>query len=110
MSANAAQLEQRAQMRQLTASGYVAHVLRAHLRANPPMPYREFQELSRSVNELDAIRGALQQLVSKSSAAELLDVGVRENILKLLTPLKLIRQQIKDTLVANAKSWENPDA
>jgi hypothetical protein len=110
MGADAAQLEERAMGRQLTPSGYVAHLLRAHLRANPPMPYREFQELTRSVNELEAIRGALQQLTSKSSAAELLGVGVSENILKLLTPLKLIRQQIRDTLVANAKSWGAPDA
>ena len=36
MGADAARLEERARGRSLTASGYAAHVLRAHLRAAPP--------------------------------------------------------------------------
>lgn len=37
MGLDAARLESRAVARGVTASGYVAHVLRAHLRADPPM-------------------------------------------------------------------------
>ncbi len=59
MGADAATLEDRAQGRCMTASGYVAHDLRAHLRAEPPMPYKEFQELKVVTNELASIRGAL---------------------------------------------------
>lgn len=106
LSADAAQLEERAQVRQVTPSGYVAHLLRAHLRAGPPMPYKEFLEFKRSVSELSAIRGALQALVYQGSAAEPLDAVTRENVLRLLGPLKQIRQQMEDTLQANSKSWE----
>ena len=108
LSADAAQLEERAQVRQVTPSGYVAHLLRAHLRASPPMPYREFLQFKRSVSELAAIRGALQALVYQGSAAEPLDQVTRENILRLLGPLRQIRQQIEETLQANSKSWEAP--
>ena len=64
---DAARLEARAQGRSLTPSGYVAQLLRAHLRANPSMPYKEFEELRRVVNELAGIRGALQQLAAHLS-------------------------------------------
>jgi len=64
MGIDAARLEARAQGRSVTPSGYVAQLLRAHLRANPPMPYKEFEELRRVVNELAGIRGALQQLAA----------------------------------------------
>src|SRR5580700_7951477 len=67
MGLDAARLESRALARGVTASGYVAHVLRAHLRADPPMPYGEFQERKRVVNELAGIRGAMSQLASREA-------------------------------------------
>src|ERR1700692_2826691 len=39
MGVDAARLEGRAQSRGVTASGYVAHVLRGHLRAAPPRAF-----------------------------------------------------------------------
>jgi hypothetical protein len=105
-----ARLERRAKLRQATPSGYVAHLLRAHLRAEPPMPYAEFQTLKRVVNELAGIRGALNELVTKPPAGAMIEEGLRENIFKLLPALKSIRTQVHDTLVANAKSWAAPDA
>ena len=64
MGIDAALLEARAQGRGVTPSGYAAHVLRAHLRTDPPMPYREFEGLKRVVNELAGVRGAPQQVPS----------------------------------------------
>ena len=110
MGIDAANLEERAQVRRMTPSGYVAQVLRAHLRANPPMPYREFQQLKQGVNELTAIRGVLQQLVTEPSLVAGLDASVRENILRLLPALKGIRDQVQACLVVNSKSWEIPSA
>jgi len=109
MGLDAARLEGRAQARGLTASGYVAHVLRAHLRADPPMPYGEFQELKRVVNELAGIRAAMAQLASGGAALGL-EASTRENVMKLLPALKQIRERVQDTLIANSKSWEAPDA
>jgi len=68
MGLDAARLESRAQARGVTRSGYVAHVLRAHLRADPPMPYGEFQELKRVVNELAGIRGAMVRLAAREDS------------------------------------------
>jgi transposase InsO family protein len=110
MGLDAARLEARAQARGVTASGYVAHVLRAHLRADPPMPYREFQELKRVVNELAGIRGAMAQLASREGPTHGLEPSLKENVLKLLPALKQIRDKVQDTLTANSKSWEAPNA
>jgi hypothetical protein len=110
MGADAAHLEARAQARGVTASGYVAHLLRAHLRANPPMPYGEFQQLKRLVNELAGIRAAMAQLASREGPMQGLDHAVKENVLKLLPALKQIRDRVHDTLIVNSKSWAASDA
>jgi hypothetical protein len=110
MGLDAARLESRAQTRGVTASGYVAHVLRAHLRADPPMPYGEFQELKRVVNELAGVRAAMMQLASQQGSIQALEPSLKENILKLLPALKQIRDKVQDALVTNSKSWEAPNA
>jgi hypothetical protein len=110
MGLDAARLEARAQARGVTASGYVAHVLRAHLRADPPMPYGEFQELKRVVNELAGVRGALAQLASREGSTQGLEPSLKENVLKLLPALKQIREKVQDMLISNSKSWEAPGA
>jgi hypothetical protein len=107
---DAARLEARAQARGVTASGYVAHLLRAHLRADPPMPYGEFQELKRVVNELAGIRLALAQLTSGETSGSNLDASVKDTVMKLLPALKHIRERVQETLSANSKSWEAPGA
>jgi hypothetical protein len=110
MGLDAARLEARAQTRGVTASGYVAHVLRAHLRADPPMPYGEFQELKRVVNELAGVRAAMMQLASQQGSMQTLEPSLKENILRLLPALKQIRDKVQDALVTNSKSWEAPNA
>jgi hypothetical protein len=106
MGLDAARLESRAQARGVTASGYVAHVLRAHLRADPPMPYGEFQELKRVVNELAGIRAVMMQLASADRPPAIVEPSLKENVMKLLPALKQIRDRVQDTLTANSKSWE----
>lgn len=108
-SADGARLEERAQRRGVTASGYVAHLLRAHLRASPPMPYGEFQEIKRVVNELAGIRAELSRLTEGASHWEL-EEGIKESVLKLLPALKGIREQIQQALTVNSRSWEAGDA
>ncbi len=110
MGIDAARLEARAQRRGVTPSGYAAHVLRAHLRTDPPMPYKEFEELKRVVNELAGVRGALHQVISERASRELVEGSLRENVMRLLPALKQIRDKVQDTLVANSKSWAAPGA
>jgi hypothetical protein len=80
-------------------------VLGAHLRADPPMPYAEFQELKRVVNELAGVRAAMAQLASREGPTQGLEPSLKENVLKLLPALKQIRDKVQDTLIANSKSW-----
>jgi hypothetical protein len=110
LGADAARLEERAQARGVTPSGYVAQVVRAHLRANPPMPYNEFQELKRVVNELAGIRAALGQIASGDGPAKILEQSLVATVAKLLPALKRIREDVQNTLTINSKSWEAPDA
>jgi hypothetical protein len=110
LGADAARLEERAQLRGLTASGYVAQVLRAHLRANPPMPYGEFQELKRVVNELSGIRAALSQIANGGGTSVHLEQSTRQTVMQLLPGLKRIREDVQNMLDVNSKSWEAPDA
>jgi hypothetical protein len=109
MGIDAARLEERAQGRGVTASGYVAHLLRAHLRSEPPMPYAEFQRVKRAVSELTRIRVALQLLVTQGGTSEALDASLRDNVLRLLPPLKQIRDKVDALLMANAESWHTPN-
>jgi hypothetical protein len=74
------------------------------------MPYKEFEELRRVVNELAGIRGALQQLAALRAPREQVEPSLRENILRLLPALQQIRDKVQDKLVANSRSWEAPHA
>jgi hypothetical protein len=74
------------------------------------MPYGEFQELKRVVNELAGIRGAMAQLASREGSTQGLEPSLKENVLKLLPALKQIRDKVQDTLIANSKSWQTPNA
>ena len=108
-SVDGARLEERAQRRSVTASGYVAHLLRAHLRASPPMPYGEFQEIKRVVNELAGIRAELSRLTEGIPGYEI-EEGLKQSVVRLLPALRGIREQIQSALVINSRSWEAPDA
>jgi hypothetical protein len=108
-SADGARLEERAQRRGVTSSGYVAHLLRAHLRANPPMPYAEFQEIKRVVNELSGIRAELSRLTEGVPGFEI-EEGLKLSVLRLLPALKGIREQIQSAHISNSQSWHAPDA
>lgn len=110
MGADAARLEERAQARAVTASGYVALVLRAHLRANPPMPYGEFQQLKRVLSELIGVRAAMTQIASGEGSMKELEKLLRDSVIKLLPALKRIRDDVQKVLEVNARSWEASDA
>lgn len=106
---DAAALERRAEKRSMLPSSYAGQVLRAHLRAAPPLPYAEFQTIKRLVNELSGIRGALFELLGKQQAGQRIDAPIIDAIQKLLPALKSTRQEVQNMLTANSRSWEAPD-
>lgn len=103
-------LEQRAKQRGLRPSTYLAHVVLAHLRPAPPMPYQEFERVKQIVNELSGIRRLLMQVVASPEKDRLAEPTTSSAIMKLLPALKTIRDDVQAHLVANSKSWEAPDA
>lgn len=106
---DAAELERRAGAREMVASSYAGQVLRAHLRAAPPLPYTEFQTIKQLVNELGGIRGALIQLLgAQKDAKQRIDAQVIDAINKLLPVLKSAREDVQNMLAANTRSWETP--
>ena len=107
---DAAALERRATERSLPASSYAANVLRAHLRAHPTMPYTEFEQLKRVVNELAGVRALLVRLVESDDPGGFIDAEIAGAVRRLLPALQSIRQDVQATLVANSKSWEAGDA
>lgn len=106
---DAAALERRADQRDMLPSSYAGQVLRAHLRAAPPVPYAEFQTIKRLVNELSGIRGALFELLAAQRAGQRIDAPIIDAIQKLLPALKITRQEVQNMLTANSRSWEAPD-
>jgi hypothetical protein len=107
---DAAALERRAGERGMPASSYAANVLRAHLRANPPMPFSEFEQLKRVVNELAGVRSLLVRLVESDDPGRLIEAEIANAVRKLLPALKSIRQDVQAVLEASSKSWEVGDA
>src|SRR5262245_14026778 len=55
-------LRKRAQARGMKYSTYAAALIRAHLRASPPMPLGELAQLERSVAEVSALAKTLRML------------------------------------------------
>lgn len=107
---DAARLEERAAARGTAPSSYAAMVLLAHLRADPPMPHGEFQQLKRVVNELGGIRAGLAALAGTGAGKSDLDGQTIAAIEKLMPRLKSIREEVQATLTANSRSWRAPDA
>ena len=107
---DATRLESRAAGRSMTASGYVAHLLRAHLRANPPMPHDEFEALKRVVNELGAIRASLAVLTGPDVRTRRVDAQMSGAVERLLPVLATVRADVQAVLTAHSKSWEVQDA
>lgn len=105
-SEEAVLLEQRAQRRQLQPSRYAAQVLRAHLRKNPPLPYEEFQQIKRLVNEVAGARALLIDVARQAADSDRCEASVIDAVAKLLPALKSVRDDVHRMLVANAKSWE----
>lgn len=99
-------LEHRAQLRQMQPSSYAAQVLRAHLRKNPPLPYKEFRQIKFLVSELAGTRALLINVMRQCANSNRGDASMIDAVAKLLPALKSLRDDVHRMLVANAKSWE----
>lgn len=97
---------ERAEVRKIRPSTYVALFVRAHLRNLAPLPTEELVALKRSVAEVGAIGRNLNQIARAMNGGEHrddLDLAYLQGLMKVLAGL---RDHTKALITANALSWE----
>jgi hypothetical protein len=101
-------LRVRAHRREMSYSAYVAALVRAHLRADPPMPLEELAQLERSLAEVSAVGRRLAQSVVM--AGQGVNVATLAELSAVHHALEELRQALRDVVKVNRISWESPDA
>jgi hypothetical protein len=103
-------LRQRAMARELPASTYVSYLVRAHLRAQTPLPTAELDALKRSVAEVGAIRRNINQMARAVNQQQWPAGPNRQDLLQIIRVLTVMRDHIKDLIRANLASWDSGNA
>jgi hypothetical protein len=100
-------LRQRAQARGMKYSTYAAALIRAHLRASPPMPLGELAQLERSVAEVSALAKTLRILGRHTQGTD--DAAWRIELSAVVPAVERVLLQIRELGRANLLSWEADD-
>jgi Bacterial mobilisation protein (MobC) len=99
-------LRERAEVRKIRCSTYVALFVRAHLRNLSPLPTEELAALKRSIAELGAIGRNLNQIaraMNTGGQGDVVEVAYLQGLMKVLAGL---RDHTKALVTASARSWE----
>jgi hypothetical protein len=103
-------LRERAAGRGMPSATYVSILIRAHLRAVPPLPDRELAELKRSVGALGMVGRNLNQLARvahQTGRVEGLTIGDLKAMLRVCEGLG---SHFRDLIRTNTTSWETGHA
>ena len=103
-------LRSRAKRRSMNYTTYVAALIRAHVRADPPMPIEELSVLERSLGEVSAISRSLSQLARAAREGQGADAGRLPELESIREALEQLRQSLREVVKANRISWESADA
>lgn len=103
-------LRSRAQRRRMNYTTYVAALIRAHVRADPPMPLEELSILERSLAKVSAISRSLSQLARAVREGHGGDAGRLPELESIREALEQLRQALREVVKANRISWESADA
>jgi Bacterial mobilisation protein (MobC) len=103
-------LRERATARELPTSTYVSYLVRAHLRAQVPLPTAELDELKRSVAELGAIGRNINQIARAVNQQQWPAGPNRGDLLAILRALTALRDHTKALINANLASWDSGHA
>ena len=101
-------LRLRAQRRGMRYTTYAAALIRAHVRANPPMPLEELARLERSLAEISAIGRRINQIAGAVREGQGAD-PLRLVLTPVLPAVEELRQALRETVKANRISWESGD-
>lgn len=98
-------LRERAKARRMPTSTYVSYLLRAHLRAQTPLPTEELEALRRSVAEVSAIGRNINQ-IARAVNQQQWPSGPDPIVLKhMIMVLTAMREHIRALIRANLASW-----
>ncbi len=102
-------LRRRAQARGMKYSTYAAALIRAHLRASPPMPLGELAQLERSLAEVSALNESLSQIGLAMTQAQRDDSARMLELSAIVPAVEQLLQQMRELVKANVLSWESAD-
>ena len=101
-------LRQRAQARGMKYSTYAAALIRAHLRASPPMPLAELAQLERALAEVTALAEDLARIARAMGQGK--DDPTRGlELSAIVQAVDRLWQQMREVVKANVLSWEGDD-
>ena len=103
-------LRLRAHARGMKYTTYTAMLIRAHVRANPPMPLDELARLERSLAQISALGRNLSQIARRISEGQGVDPGLRPELTVVLHAVEELRQTLREVVKVNRISWESADA
>ena len=102
-------LRQRARARGMKYTTYAAVLIRAHLRADPPMPLDELAKLERSVAEVGAVAESLGQIARAMTKGHAGDPGWGRELSSVVPAIERLWRQMREVVKANVVSWEGAD-
>lgn len=102
-------LRSRAQRRRMNYTTYVATLIRAHVRADPPMPIEELKMLERSLAEVSAISRSLGRLARAAREEQGADAGRLPELASIREALEELRLALREVVKVNRISWESAD-
>jgi len=100
----------RAQTRGMKYTTYAAALIRAHMRANPPMPLEELARLDRTLAEISAIGRRLNQIAGAVGEGRGVDSGLRGELAVVFQVVEELRRALREVVKVNRISWESADA
>jgi len=102
-------LRLRAHARGMKYTTYAAALIRAHVRADPPMPLDELARLERSLGEVSAVGRNLSQIAQRIGEGQGVDPGLRPELTVVLHAVEELRQALREVVKVNRISWESAD-
>ena len=102
-------LRLRAHARGMKYTTYAATLIRAHVRANPPMPLEELARLERGLAEISAIGRRLNSIAGAGSERRGVGPGLREELAAIRQVVEELRQALREVVRINRISWESAD-
>ena len=103
-------LRLRAQARGMKYTTYTAMLIRAHVRADPPMPLHELARIERSLSEVSTVGRNLNQIARRISEGRGVDLRLRPELTGVLHAVEELRLALREVVKVNRISWESADA